>query len=288
RSNTAYHRFLRTQRAADVILFAENRVVDSIRALPEVADSGVVVGFQTTEPGFFVAALADDRFGRQLNRFKVLSGRLPDPNRADEVVVGFVLAKSLHLRVGGPLSFHVVTTPPSGTPAPSPAVPPGPQAVTARVVGVMATPGEFPPLTGFSGSAYISGAFLRTPLGAAAARSASAATEIAVILRHGAGDVGLLQTDLTRVAGGVVGNEVLAAHSADVERSMHLQAVALWLMVGCTGLALALIMLQLLTRQGLEDATDHRTLRALGMTPSQLLASGMVRVAAMAVLGAAE
>jgi hypothetical protein len=57
-------------------------------------------------------------------------------------------------------------------------------------------------------------------------------------------------------------------------------------MAAFAALATALIVLQLLGRQGAEDAGDYPALSALGMTSGQLLASGLLRVATMAGIGA--
>ena len=47
-----------------------------------------------------VAAQLDRRFGRDVDRPRVLEGRLADPSRVDEVTIGEALAHRFHLGVG--------------------------------------------------------------------------------------------------------------------------------------------------------------------------------------------
>jgi hypothetical protein len=264
RTASAYTRFVHAERAADVVAYADPPRALQVQALPEVADSATGFGFPTTEGDLAVGVLTDARLGRQINRFKFLAGRPPNPGRADEAVVGFLTAQSRHLRVGSSLTILVR---------------PSQQAVTFRVVGVEAAPGEFPPQS-TSGNlvVYLSPAFLHTRLGTELRSAEGVTEEIAIRLRHGPGDTGAFVKDLTRMPGKPVGVTVMADQSANVKRSMRLQATALWLMAGAATLALALLLWQLLSRQGAEGSTDHPIFRALGMTPGQLLGSEMVQV----------
>jgi ABC-type lipoprotein release transport system permease subunit len=75
-----------------------------------------------------------------------------------------------------------------------------------------------------------------------------------------------------------------AQQAANVQRSIHLQAVALWLVAGLLALVAILVVSQLLARQSFMESADHTTLAALGMTRGQLWAGGM---AGAGVLGGA-
>ena len=277
RTDSAYPRLLKAERAPDILLFLGGPGLPQpaqVRRLPEVADSAVAVALQSTDPDF-VALVGDGRYGQEIDRFKYLAGRPARPDRPDEVVAGFLLARSRHLHVGSPLTMSV----PGAGP---------PQAVTLRVVGIEASPYEFPPRPAEAGnpSLYLSPAFLHTPAGARALAAGVGGTAVVLRLRHGNGDQQAFQADLQRLAQGPVPFEVLANQSVNVQRTFHLQAVALWLMAAAAGLATALVLLQLLIRQATEDATEHSALRALGMTSNQLLASGMVRITAVAAASA--
>jgi len=291
RTNTAYPRFLSTERAADVQVFLNDPTLAvPVEGLPEVAESALALVIFPTSTDFAPIVLLDGRLGQEVNRFKILAGRPLRPDRDNEAVLSFLVARRLNLRVGSTLTAHfLVGTPsgsPEGRPAPSEASP-ATQAVSFRVVGIEAAPGEFPPRSAtFNLPVYLSPAFLRTPVGARAQQTEGSVKELVVRLRRGAEDVPAFLAGVERLSGGPANSIVFADQSAGVQRSLHLQAVALGLMAGFAALTTALILFQLLVRQSAEDAADDTALRALGMTSGQLLGSGMLRVGAMALAGA--
>ena len=84
-----------------------------------------------------VAAPLDSRYGRTLEIPKMLSGRLPSPDRPGEVAVDQIAAQDLHLRVGSTLELGAVPDA-------------GPQHIRRlqeRVVGIMVTRGSVVPVT---------------------------------------------------------------------------------------------------------------------------------------------
>ena len=81
-------------------------------------------------------------------------------------------------------------------------------------------------------------------------------------------------------------NLIRSQQAANVQRSIHLQAVALWLLGGLLGLVTLGVLGQLLARQAFVEAAEHSTLRALGMTRGQLWASGMVRASTIGMVAA--
>lgn len=277
RTDTAYARFLRAQRGADMGVFLATGTRSSVEAqidrLPQVTASAAALTLPAVESDLIAVVGPDGRYGRDLNRFKFLAGRPLRADRADEAVVGFLLARQRHLHVGSTLTIHLVPEAPTG--------------VTLRVVGIEAAPTEFPPRSSATSlSLYLSPAFLDTPIGTQAV--ARKVTQFVVVrLRHGTRDAAPFIAALESAVGGPVGSTSFADQAVNVQRSMHLQAVALWLMAGFVGVAGALVLLQLLTRQGFDDATEYPTLAALGMTSTQLGLSGVVRVAVAAVTGVA-
>jgi uncharacterized integral membrane protein len=277
RTDTAYARFLRSQRGADVGVYlsaeAGSPIVAQIDRLPEVTASATALALPAVESDFVPVVAVDGRYGRDLNRFKFLAGRPLRADRADEAVVGFVFAKQRHLHVGSRLTIHVL--------------PESPFAVALHVVGIEAAPSEFPPRTSDSSlSVYLSPALLDTPIGARAAAAPGATRFVVVRLRHGTRGAAPFIATLQGAAGGPVGSSIFADQATNVQRSMHLQAVALWLMAAFVGLAAALVLLQLLTRQSFEDGTEYPTLAALGMTSAQLAVSGLARTVVVATTGA--
>src|SRR5205823_1859627 len=102
--------------------------------------------------------------------------------------------------------------------------------------------------------------------------------ETIVRLRHGDADVPAFVDGLHRLVGGQPTlSEIRSQQAANVQRSIHLQAVALWLLGGLLGLVTLGVLSQLLARQAYVEASDHATLRALGFARTQLWALGMVR-----------
>ena len=82
-------------------------------------------------------------------------------------------------------------------------------------------------------------------------------------------------------------NDNLNDQAANTQRSIHLQAVALWLVAGLAALIIVLVLSQLLARQATIDSTDSPTLLALGMTRTQVWLTGMARALVIGVAGAA-
>jgi hypothetical protein len=106
-----------------------------------------------------------------------------------------------------------------------------------------------------------------------------------VRLHDGTHQIAPFLADAERLNGGAVGTATLSDQAAQVQSSMHLQALALWLMAGFLVLAVALVVAQLFLRELSEDATDHPALRALGMTSRELTLSATLQMAIVIVAG---
>jgi ABC-type lipoprotein release transport system permease subunit len=74
--------------------------------------------------------------------------------------------------------------------------------------------------------------------------------------------------------------------NANVRRSFHLQALALWLLAALTGAAFILIFGQLFARQVFLDSFEHNRLHALGMESRQLWGVSVLRATMTGVGGA--
>lgn len=288
RTTSAYPRFVRSQHAADALVYGvslandpaaapgQSVTSDAVVALPQVAQWTTLEAFNT--PLTDVGVAVDPGPGTPLNRMKLLAGRHPSPDRPDEVAVGFLAAQHYHLRVGSTLVVHFLPASQPGSPA-SP-----PVAVTFRVVGIEAQPSEFPPQTANTQlPAWVSPAFLDT----AAGRASPAFFSIMVSLRHGAADLPAFSAGLQQLAGNTPAlAQALAPQAANVERGIHLQAVGLWLVAALAGIAGSLMLVQLLARQLSLSAAEHPVLRSLGMTTPQLWGVGMLCAAVVGVVGA--
>src|SRR5206468_7622491 len=88
-------------------------------------------------------------------------------------------------------------------------------------------------------------------------------------------------------AGGSPAFSTLAQRNAKVQRAIRPQALALGLFALLAGLASLLTVGQALARRLVVEASDHVTLRSLGMTRRQLAAVAAAQAAAVATVGAA-
>jgi ABC-type lipoprotein release transport system permease subunit len=300
RTDSAYPRFLRAQRAFDVFVGGGTREgLERAAQLPEVATSmivasarGVVVGSHDTEP-VDASTGTDDRLGRTFNRFKMLHGRLADPRRDDELVASFVAAKRYGLRVGhtarvrferpegnanslGP-SFSGSAPAPPGAPA----EPAGPVVVRLRVVGIEATPSEFPPNLDVDPGVHLTAAFGR-------AHPEVLESDYSLLARLRRGPAGA--SAFARAVGEVSpeGHYFFFQRdqAANVQRSIHLQAVALYMLAALVGLVVTLVLAQVLARQTALEADDHAVLQSLGMGRGQLWLVSLARALPAAVGGA--
>ncbi len=97
-----------------------------------------------------------------------------------------------------------------------------------------------------------------------------------------------VQRAVSRLADGKVAQDYpLATQAVNTEHSIHLQAVALWLLAGLLAVVGLLVLGQLLARLSFLEATEYGTLRALGMSRRMLLAVGIARATAIGAVGAA-
>ncbi|HEX7276966.1 MAG TPA: ABC transporter permease, partial [Acidimicrobiales bacterium] len=280
RTATAYERFREATGRADAIVFGTllGMTVDytAVRSLPEVEDGGE---FALTPGGFedqpTLGALPpnDDRLYRTIARPLLVSGRLPDPAREDEVVVNRQAAK-LGLGIGD--RVRIVTGldlfrvgPPYDGPS-----------VDATVVGVGDSLIDLI-FFGDDPNVVLSGAFLArhpevpragnllvrlkpgTDVAAFAERAAAALDVPAVPVRD-------LREDSKRIA-----------HGTDLERT------ALLFFAAAVALAGIVLVGQALTRTVYALAGPAGALRALGFTRNGLVAGLVLPLGIAAATGAA-
>jgi putative ABC transport system permease protein len=273
RTDSAYPRLLAWSKAPDIVIVSGYSADfaplprAALARLPQVTAMGYVQGIDLVAPtDITLLAPEDNRIPGGFWKRKIVAGRLADPRRPNEVNVSFTLAQARHLKVGDTLPVVLKTA--RGEPV----------RFVFRVVGVEAAASEFPPQTDAgSGDVWTTPAFWRT-------HRANLQTfpEAALRLRHGAADVPAVQRSLDRLARGLnAGTVPLAAQAANTERSIHLQAVALWLLAGFLGVIGVLALGQVLVRLSFVESSDCAALRALGMSRRQLMAVGVGRAAAI-------
>jgi len=287
RTDSAYPRFATSYRAADAVVsepYTSNfAVVDlsTVSRLPQVAASAPASILQTVEPDISLAIPGDARMVPLVRVPKLLHGRLPRADRADEVAIPFTTARRRHLSVGSRLTVHVVPAyQPDAAQQPTTA----PLAIDARVVGIEASPGDFPPISqGSSDLVYASPALLDQ-----VKSDYGAVDTVFLRLRRGGADYQALNDELLKMSGGEpVSASTQAPQASNVQHTFHLQAVALWVAGALLGVVLLLVAAQLLARQSFLESTDHPTLAALGMTDDQLWSVGMIRAVVVGIGAAA-
>jgi ABC-type lipoprotein release transport system permease subunit len=299
RTDSAYDRFLEAHHAHDVMVvnYPEDDTavfdLDEIARLPQVANAARA-SYEFTGPGIGTPMLAgaDDHLGRQVDRLKLLEGRLADPARANEVVVSFQVAEEHDLHVGSRFVVADLLLAAPGTDFYDTASPEEQQLVRAAraaipggkatVVGIVALPGGFPPQEGGVFCCVVgTPAFAR--LGLTEPNEA-----LLVRLRHGADEVERFRRELERRAepqGKSPQAYYLRDSSAETQRSIHTQAVALELLAVLVAFAAVVVLAQLLARLFFVDADDHTTLDALGMTRRQRWVLCLVRSGLIGAVG---
>jgi putative ABC transport system permease protein len=302
RTDSAFPRFLKATKAPDILVFSlpgeqqgfAQFSAAELRGIPQVSQVGTAAAFSVVNPAAInLVAPTDDAIGGRFFKRKLLHGRLPRPDRPDEVNVGFLVPQKEHVGVGDRLRVRMATATPSRPPESTrssggpPALRQGDEQVlrtfTFRIVGVVAGPTEFPPQQGTGvEQVWATPAFYR-----AHADELVNFGVTALGLRHGAGDVRAAQAAISRLAAGRPAHVFpLADQTVNTEHSIHLQAIALWMLAGLLGVAVFLVLVQLLVRQSALEAGEHPDLRALGMSRSQLWAVAMARAGLVGFVGA--
>jgi predicted lysophospholipase L1 biosynthesis ABC-type transport system permease subunit len=290
RTETAYPRFVQVHKGYDLVTGGFPGNIDPERALAQMAAMPEVLQWARVDVASYAAILPSGRrvsvpelaavtdlsgrTGFQLNRFKVISGRMADLRAPDEAMVDFPIAERQDLRVGSKIRFIV------GDPGAKP-----PRFAIVRIVGIVASPGQFPAVGATSnfGSVYVTPAFVRSNGIAPSPADAS----LLIRLRRGAADrdaflrhiaaAGLADVDVPFVQ---------QVQTAGVQRSIRFESQALWVLAALIALAALAILGQSLARQTYLESAELPTLRALGMSRLQLVALGLLRAAFIGVVAA--
>ena len=269
RTATVYDRYREATAAPDALVFGtlvglQNPDYSAVLALPEVVDGGTFNLAPVASQEHDMGALppGDDRLFRTVGRPLLVQGRLPDPKRADEVVINRKAAAEFGLRVGDRLTIASSTDladfftkqKPTGGPS-----------VPATIVGIGDSPVESAFGDGEPGF-ILSGAFLasfpevpRLPNLVVRLRPG---TDVNTFHRNAAAALGVPDIPVRDLGE----DRKRFVHSTDLERSGLLIFAAATLLAG-------LVMVgQALTRTVEAMAESTPTLRALGLTRSELVA----------------
>src|SRR4051812_10434701 len=316
RTDTAYQRFLASSSPSDASItessdfLTKDLDLDQVAALPEVERSArasflfflgrTADGRRLSQIDFQPLATTRGALGTTLDRWKVLEGRRFDPDKVDEVMLDYETARSLHLGVGDEMTLKFIRRPTfdrqiaafiaglpnrvagTGTEGAIDQLPfPDEPEVTFRIVGIVTDPVTFPPIPGQLEP------FLRlTPAFIERYGSDLTGNDVLFVDLADVTDAPISPPDVARLGGGksVFFGLTQADHQTNVDRTLHLAAIVLWLLAGLIALAALLVSIQALSRQAFVESADHTVLRALGMTRRERFASGLVRTTAIALL----
>ncbi|PZF85023.1 hypothetical protein C1I92_06400 [Jiangella anatolica] len=273
---------------------------DAVRALPEVESlttfcltgSYVVDGLP---PDSFAAGFppGDDEVFRTIERPVVLDGRLPDPTRADEVVVSRSFEQTYGLGVGDTVTLRLFSPETQdelkfATTLPEPDGP----VVEATVVGIIRSP-WFSDVVGDSegGLSPSPGLFAQYRDNLMGTKGEGELNAL-VRLRGGEADVQAFKADLQQLTGrGDIDFMNLAEDGRHLNDVTRFEADALQAFALAAGAAAIFLVGQAVARYAASSAAELQVVRALGMTVRQAVlaaAAGPVVAAALgALLGAA-
>ncbi len=299
RTATSLERFQHYSRAADVEVFlsdATPALLHTFAASEGVADvvrRRGVFGRVAGQDFLPTAAALDDRFGRDIDRARIVDGRAPRSDEPDEVGIGEVLAKRLHIRAGSQLQFETFSAQQleqviAGS---DPGPPKGPK-VQLHVVGIVRRPLDL------AGRGASGGVVVMTPafVDRYGNEIGSFGDVLRVRTRHGAADVPKAVAAARRIFGKSARFDVqnLGIETEGARAAIDVLSVALWLFAAIAALAALAFIAVTVSRHIRSSESDQATLDALGMSrvhrvlgtaaPALPIAIGG---AVLAVLGAA-
>lgn len=302
RTATAYPRLLRAVHTGDVLagpggpFTGTAGFYDAVADLPAVRAVGPVVGLQFSRGDQVLPAFGsiDGRFGFTVERPNVLRGRLPRPDRADEVFVNRNLARLHGLAVGDHLDLAIDVQQSEVVPGPHGPVPARhrrPIPVSATVVGIGVFAREVVPLTDLSAEPWM----LVPPAITDLAQPEHVAFEAAVIDAAPGSDIaGLLGgiDELARAHADTVGPDGLftvdlTEQTDAAQESIRPLGVALALFAAVVGLVALVIIGQAVRRHVMAPAAEDAALAAIGSTGRERAVGRLLRGGVLGSLAAA-
>ena len=211
--------------------------------------------------GMNLYASIDGNDGVTLDKWKLLSGRLPNRHRASEALLDSRAARTFGVTSGDTIRLRIWR-----------------RRFRLKVVGVVASTD---PVSNPGGVIRLTPAFyLAHP------NRPYVDGFLDVRLKGGAAGFPAFRRLVMRQEGGTIEYDQ-AEQSSEIQDSIHELAQALWLGVGAGAVLVFLLLAQSLSRMSVAVAGQYPILRAIGMTSRQLLALGIARAATIAVAAAA-
>jgi ABC-type lipoprotein release transport system permease subunit len=302
RTASSLERFRTASRSADLEVFVGDATPAQMAAFRRVPGVAAFAAFRGSALSFpkarnlqDVAGAVDDRFGRVVDRPRILAGRAADLRAVDEVTVGEALAAQLHLRVGDHLDARGFTPAqvqmflcacgfPAGAVSSGPPVPQGPS-IRFHVVGIVRRPLDLGDRGASGGVLIATPAFTRhfaTTIGSFNGGI------VRVRTRHGGAELQRVTAAARRIFGGSpeFQTQDLAIDTQGAQNAIDVLSAALWILAGVSALAGTVALAIMLSREVALTGRDAPTQRALGVTRRQRVAVGVLPAVPVALGGA--
>ncbi len=278
RSGSALRRFNAYSRTSDIEIDTSNPTPMQLRSfgrVPEVTEVAVLHAYALSVMGSTnlpIAAAVDNKLGTVVDRALLIAGRRADQGAADEITIGEGLAASAHLALGSYLDAASMTPEQIAkveNGGGDPGRPAGPR-LRWRVVGIVRRPIDL-------GNRAASGVIVLTPAFDRAyfKRVGLFVTVLRVRTLHDAADLPLVSAAARQIFGGSAFFKVvdLASERLGPADAINVLTLALWIFAAVAGLAGAVAIGIVLSREISQATTDQATLRALGLTHRQRIAA---------------
>jgi hypothetical protein len=294
RSDTALARFNTFSRSSDAEMsIGPNPTASQIRTFrrtPGVAAVAVLHGYGLTVKGdedatLAIAAPADSAMGTIVDRARLIAGRRADPKAPDEITIGESFAAQQHLGIGDHLEAQSYTPAQvvAGFSGKDPGPPAGPN-VRFRVVGIDRRPLDLGDRAASGGVVVLTPAFDTTYPG----RIGLYTSVLRVRTQRGAADVPRVVAAARKLWGKEQTFDVqgLAIESEGAHNAIDVLTQALWIFAGVAALAGTIAIGIVLSRDIAHGTLDPSTLRGLGATRGQRVATSGARAMLIAGGGA--
>ena len=293
RTASAYTRFAHASNAWEAMYInyeADETAIltaDELREIPGVeAVHAVRYEFAPIGPGTAYLADRSGRLGTDIAAARLLEGRWFEPDAANEAVISFALAEREGFVVGDrfqlfPPELLDMAESPEERAFGEALLAAAPDAMI-EIVGIAATPGQFPPLIN-------PGVPLMQLSPGFAALPEASPNEALLVQLHPHTDVDAFRTAVDQLAAQHGQPPSLGVHRdlvRDVNRSLRPQVAALAMLTLVLALAAAVVGGQAVARRADLDSGDDDTLRAIGLTSGDLRRIAALQWAVVGVVAA--
>lgn len=296
RTQTAFLRMRAATRGADVLVSVggtgiSNGYYDALGKLPEVESYGAIAGIPLAvynkqgkpDPsiGPIPNTAVDSRALFEVQRPKVVAGRMFNPDVSDEAMLDPLAAKTLHVGVGSSLKMFLFTDQNEN----SDGIP-----LTFKIVGIGVTQDNVVPTTllGTQPGITLTTAFFRSQPSLHLSNRLNydgafvrlkAGTNIPAFEKK-ASD---LAAKFPTTFGTFIQN--LAQDADRVQRAIVPLAIALYVFAGLIAVAIVFVIGQAIGRQQAIEGSEFSTLRALGFTRTQAIGASLSRASVVVITG---